>query len=149
MWSYVALHTSLSLTCASLVMVLPLTKTQNTKTQSFYHMLSNKEVYNGSLKIWHHYIRAFFHRKVYVYEIHSTFNMKNLLHKAWTIGGIFTKYSKQKLNTTLRQTIAKEHLDRYFWKQFQESCQKHYYNVIFLCASTFGNLTYILNFHWF
>ena len=105
MWSCVKFHTSVSLTCACLLMILPLTKTQN--NTRFYHMLSNKEVYNGSLKIWHHYIRAFFHRKVYLCEIHSTFNMKDLLQKAWTVGGIFTKYSKQKLNTTLRQTNVK------------------------------------------
>ena len=50
--------------------------------------------------------------------------MKDLLQKAWTLDGIFTKYSKQKLNTTLRQTNVKRASGQIFLEEIPGKLSK-------------------------
>ena len=102
-WLGIKFHISTTIPYAGLIMCLFSTMGDT----RFYHMLSNKEVYNGSLKIWHHYIRAFVHRKVYLSARHCKFNIHTLLQRAWTTSDIFIKFSKQKANTKVRQTNVK------------------------------------------
>ena len=104
------------------------------------------------MKKWHHYIRSFIHTKVLSEIKQKLFNIKIVLFKVWTLSGLFIIYSKQKLESTSKQSNVNRASGNIFLKTMPKQSLYVLKCMGFRCLYIWQfnpnlNLSLVLNFH--